>query len=336
MSPLLRFLCIFAAIFEGAPPMSDFKGIRGLAWFKALTGQDKPMPGDPPSVLTADAPVGMSSRSSEVRDISPSRVVDELVTTDERKLPTDNGNEMARFLCIVPDPDSRFPCARHGEVGLEQAYTLAARIREVIGRDELPVIRGVPSGLGVKRPIIAIVDVKSQAYGRREEIAGIHLAAAAAADAYATARFAGHPVITLIVGQAISGGFLTHGYQANRLIAFADNKVLIHAMHKEPAARITRRTVAQLEELAKTVTPLSYDVRDYAKLGLLYKLLPISNPESPSTEEISLVRNAIAEAIADARNTAVDLRSRFESEAAQSARKATRLIRARLEEQWNQ
>ena len=59
------------------------------------------MPGDPPSVLTADASIG---------------------------------NEKARFLCVVPDPDSRFPCARHGEVGLEQAYTLAARIREVIAQ----------------------------------------------------------------------------------------------------------------------------------------------------------------------------------------------------------
>jgi biotin-independent malonate decarboxylase gamma subunit len=287
---------------EAETSMSKFTGIRGRVWFKALTGQGKPMPGDPPSVLVADAPIG---------------------------------DENARFLCVVPDPDSRFPCARHGEVGLEQAYTLAARIREVVnGRDELPLIRGV-SGSDAKRPIIAIVDVKSQAYGRREEIAGIHLAAAAAADAYATARFAGHPVITLIVGQAISGGFLTHGYQANRLLAFADNDVLIHAMHKEPAARITRRTVDQLESLAKTVIPLSYDVRDYAKLGLLYKLLPVSSPEDPSADEVSLVRNTIAEAIADTRKGPIDLGNRLESDAAQSARKASRLIRARLEEQWN-
>ena len=105
-------------------------------------------------------------------------------------------------------------------------------------------------------------------------------------------------------------------------------------MHKEPAARITRRSVAQLESLAKTVTPLSYDVRDYAKLGLLYQLLQVSNPEAPSPEEISLVRNAVAEAIADARKGPTDLRNRFD--AAQTARKASRLIRARLEEQWNQ
>ncbi|MBV8215437.1 MAG: biotin-independent malonate decarboxylase subunit gamma [Verrucomicrobia bacterium] len=273
--------------------MSNFTGIRGRVWFKALTGQEKSMPGDLSSVLATDVSIG---------------------------------DENARFLCVVPDPDSRFPCARHGEVGLEQAYTLAARIREVIAADRS----------GKKRPIIAIVDVKSQAYGRREEIAGIHLAAAEAADAYATARFAGHPLITLIVGQAISGGFLTHGYQANRLLAFADDDVLIHAMHKEPAARITRRTVAQLEELAKSVTPLSYNIRDYAKLGLLYRLLPVSNLEAPSPEEISLVRNAIVEAIADTRKGPTDLRNRFESADAQIARKATRLIRARLAEQWNQ
>jgi len=278
--------------------MSKFTGIRGRVWFKALTGQDGPMPCDPPSVLTADALIG---------------------------------DDNARFLCVVPDQDSRFPCARHGEVGLEQAYTLAARIREVMKADNER-----PTEKSKKRPIIAIVDVKSQAYGRREEIAGIHLAAATAADAYASARFAGHPVITLIVGQAISGGFLTHGYQANRLLAFDDNEVLIHAMHKEPAARITRRTVAQLETLARTVTPLSYDVRDYAKLGLLFKLLHVSNPDAPSAEEISLVRNAVIEAIADARKGPPDLRSRFGSEAAQTARKASRQIRARLEEQWNQ
>ena len=281
--------------------MSKFTGIRGRIWFKALTGQDGTMPGDPPSVLTADALIGY---------------------------------DQARFLCVVPEANGRFPCARHGEVGLEQGYTLAARIRELVAAD---LERSSSSTeTAKKRPIIAIVDVKSQAYGRREEIAGIHLAAAAAADAYATARFAGHPVITLIVGQAISGGFLTHGYQANRLLAFADNEVLIHAMHKEPAARITRRTVAQLESLAKTVTPLSYDVRDYAKLGLLYKLLHVSNPEAPSAEEISLVRNAVIEAIDDARKGPFDLRGRFDSEDAQTARKASRLIRARLEEQWNQ
>src|SRR6202042_1978829 len=91
-----------------------------------------------------------------------------------------------------------------------------------------------------KRAIIAIVDVPSQAYGRREEQFGIFLAAAAATDAYVCARLAGHPVVSLIVGHAFSGGFLTHGEQANRLLAFNDPGVVVHAMAKNAAARVTR------------------------------------------------------------------------------------------------
>ena len=88
------------------------------------------------------------------------------------------GDDVARFLCVVPNPEARFPCARRGEVGLEESYTLATRLREAIEQDKN----------GKQRPIIAIVDVKSQAYGRREETAAIFLATAMAADAYASAR----------------------------------------------------------------------------------------------------------------------------------------------------
>src|SRR6202795_574416 len=239
--------------------MSEYTGVRGTVWFRAFTGHASPMIGDPNSVLTADAPIGDS---------------------------------LVRFLCVVPDSQARFPCARHGEVGLEEGYTLAARVREVIEHDQNTI----------KRPIIAIVDVKSQAYGRREETAAIFLAAAAAADAYGSARLAGHPVIALVVGHALSGGFLTHGYQANRILAFDDEGVMIHAMHKEAAARITLRSVAELEKLAREITPMSYNIRDYAKLGLLHKLLHVENPERPSQQEIRNVRAELVAAIVDARS----------------------------------
>jgi malonate decarboxylase gamma subunit len=273
--------------------MSEFTGIRGTVWFRALTGQASLMHGDPKSVLTADAPLG---------------------------------KEQARFLCVVPDPHGRFPCARHGEVGLEEAYTLATRVREVI--DE--------SKNTIKRPIVAIVDAKSQAYGRREETAAIFLAAAAAADAYGSARLAGHPVITLVVGQALSGGFLMHGYQANRILAFDDDGVMIHAMHKAAAARVTQRSVAELEKLGKKIVPMSYDIRDYAKLGLLYKLLHVENPEKPSVGDVQKVKDELVGAIADARSGPVDLRNRLESKGAQEMRKASLLVRSKLEAQWRE
>jgi len=271
--------------------MSEYAGIRGAVWFRTLTGRASPMPEDPKSVLTADAPLG---------------------------------NDHARFLCVVPDPHARFPCARHGEVGLEEAATLATRVREVIEHDKNTI----------KRPIIAIVDVKSQAYGRREETAAIFLAAAAAADAYGSARLAGHPVIALVVGHALSGAFLTHGYQANRILAFDDEGVMIHAMHKEAAARVTRRSVDELEKLGKEIAPMSYDIRDYAKLGLLYKLLHVENPEKPSVQEIRKVQDELAAAVADARSGPVDLRNRLESTVARETRRASLLVRTKLEAQW--
>ncbi|MCQ4955046.1 biotin-independent malonate decarboxylase subunit gamma, partial [Holdemania filiformis] len=62
----------------------------------------------------------------------------------------------------------------------------------------------------VKRPIIVVIDVPSQAYGYNEELIGIHVALANSAAAYAKLRQAGHPVIGLIAGNAISGAFLAH------------------------------------------------------------------------------------------------------------------------------
>jgi malonate decarboxylase gamma subunit len=271
--------------------MTEHTLVRGTVWFRALTGQASSMSGDPKSVLTVDSPLG---------------------------------KEQARFLCVVPDPNARFPCARHGEIGLEEGYTLAARVREVMQQDKNKT----------KRPIVAIVDAKSQAYGRREETAAIFLACAAAIDAYGSARLAGHPVIALIVGQAISGVPLTHGYQANRILAFDDDGVVIHAMHKAAAARITRRSLEELEQLAKKIAPMSYDIRDYAKLGLLYKLLHVENPEKPSEQDIRNVQDELVGAITDARRGSVDLSNRLESKGALEMRKASLLVRSRLEAQW--
>ena len=235
------------------------------------------------------------------------------------------GTEPIRFLAVVPDPSNRFPCSRQGQVGLEEGWNLARQIRDVIDEDSI----------GEKRAIVAIVDVPSQAYGRREELLGIFLAAAAATDAYVSARLAGHPVVSLVVGHAISGGFLTHGAQANRLLALRDPGVMIHAMAKKAAALITRRTVAELDELAEKVIPLSYKIEDYAKLGMLHKLIEGVDPDSPSPDQIHRVEDDLLAAIADARSGSRDLSNRLESEEARINRKTTLEVRRRLALQWD-
>src|ERR1700739_618662 len=97
--------------------MSEHIGLRGKAWFQALTGRDRASREDPASVPAADAAIG---------------------------------DELALFLCVIPNHESRFPCVRDGQVGLEEGYALAYQIREVLNADKDKPKRQ-------KRPIIAIV-----------------------------------------------------------------------------------------------------------------------------------------------------------------------------------
>ncbi|MET8138774.1 biotin-independent malonate decarboxylase subunit beta [Sphaerisporangium sp. NPDC005288] len=237
------------------------------------------------------------------------------------------GDDSARLLAVVPDPGSPYHRARAGEVGLREGLALAEAVTEVVTRDV-----GLPEER--RRPIVAVVDVPSQAYGRVEELLGIHHALAAAVDAYASARTAGHPVIALIVGTALSGGFLAHGSQAGRMLALDDPRVVIHAMHEQAAARVTRRTVAELEELARRIPPLSYDVGDWAKLGLCDELLDVGDADEPTGEDVRRVRAALTAAAGRARHGPRDLSDRLTSPAALRTRAASRRIHEALTAQW--
>jgi len=228
--------------------------------------------------------------------------------------------EAVRFVAVVPAAHPHFPRAAKGEVGLLEGWTLAKVVSEPVAED---------ASMSVKRPIVAVIDVPSQAYGRREEAFGIHQALAGAAAAYANARLAGHPVIGLIVGKAMSGAFLAHGYQANRLIAFNDKGVLIHAMGKESAARITLRTVDALEKLAATIPPMAYDISNYATLGLLSNLLDISNPDAPSDNDLAQVKTTLQQAISDARQDTT-LNNRLGAD----NRRSSALVRERMRASW--
>ena len=225
------------------------------------------------------------------------------------------GEQPVRYIAVVTDAQNRFPRARNGEVGLLEGWGLAKAVDEAIAR-------------GDKRPIIAIVDVPSQAYGRREEALGIHQALAAAADSYARARLAGHPVIALLVGKAMSGAFLAHGYQANRLIALRDPGVMVHAMGKASAARVTLRSVEELETLAASVPPMAYDIDSFASLGLLWETLSVSQIEQPTQDDVARVGDCLINAIKDIHGA--DLNGRLGA----TNRAASSHVRQLLREQW--
>ncbi|TYQ14410.1 UNVERIFIED_ORG: malonate decarboxylase beta subunit [Gordonia westfalica J30] len=232
----------------------------------------------------------------------------------------------ARYLAVVPDSANRFYQARQGQVGLTESLALARAVRDLVESDRASEN---------KRAVIAVVDLPSQAYGRYEEMAGLHQAMAAATDAYHLARTAGHPVVALVVGSALSGGFLTHGLQANQILALDAPGVEIHAMHKEAAARITLRTVDELDELAKTIAPMSYDVADWATLGFCDGLLVVADADNPTPDDVRRIRSSLADAVRRARSGPTDLSNRLDSDAAVATRHASRAVRDALAREWN-
>lgn len=234
------------------------------------------------------------------------------------------GQQKVRYIAVVPDPNNRFERARTGEVGLLEGWHLARAVQELVAAEQ---------SSEVKTAIIAIVDVASQAYGRREEAYGIHLALAAAAGAYATARQAGHPVLALIVGKAMSGAFLAHGYQANRLIALDDPEVMVHAMGKASAARITMRSVEALEALAETVPPMAYDIKNFESLGLLTSCLSVTNPDAPDQSALKLVSQVLLAELASVR---ADPQTNLSCRLKAPHRSASARVRELLRAQWNE
>lgn len=265
---------------------------RGLIWLRALAGADGASEDAPRAIRAIDAPLG---------------------------------TENARFIAVVPDSTNPFTRVRHGEIGVFEAWTIAARVREAI----------VADAGHTPRPIIAIVDAPSQAYGRTEELLGLHLACAAAVDAYVCARHAGHPVVALLVGKAMSGAFLAHGYQAHRLIALDDPGVKVHAMGQQAAARITRRTVDEVLDLARDCAPMAYDIQTFAKWGLLDTLVSNVSADSPTTDDVTRVRATLRAAIADARLGPSDLGHRLQNDAARSSRAASIDVRNRIAQAWH-
>ncbi|MHA3091967.1 biotin-independent malonate decarboxylase subunit gamma [Acinetobacter brisouii] len=265
---------------------------RGLNWFNALTEETG-------FKMVPDFPASLRVADGEL-----------------------NGYPV-RVIAVVADANNQFPRAQQGEVGLLEGWSLAKAVDQVIQAD---------AAQSQKRAILCVVDVPSQAYGRREEVLGIHQALGAAADRYITARLAGHPVISLLVGKAMSGAFLAHGYQANRLIALDDEGVMVHAMGKESAARVTLRSVEELEQLASKVAPMAYDIHNYHSLGLLAEILQVQNIVHPQTEDVQLIQQHVSAALQDILHSQDrSLSSRFHGENRQASQK----VRALLREQWS-
>ena len=144
-------------------------------------------------------------------------------------------------------------CGR-AAIGVDLAYALAD--------DVLKVVREHP-----RRPILVLVDTQGQRLSRRDELLGNGGFLAHLAKCFEIARRRGHRLLTLVHGEAVSGGFLALGMIADRTYALADAQIRVMAL---PAmARITQIPVEELEALCRSSPIFGPGVQHYERLGAI-------------------------------------------------------------------
>ncbi len=161
----------------------------------------------------------------------------------------------------------RFPVVYAGIIGLEEGYKMTLAVyRSIMADDCKP-----PSE---KRAIVLIVDTPGNGPGKREEIFGMNKATGAYQMALAEARKAGHPIVALVIGRAISGGFLCHGMQADHILSLSPKfDTLIHVMPITSISRITKLDIEWLQELAVNNPVFAAGPDYFYKLGGVEELI---------------------------------------------------------------
>ncbi|WP_434310296.1 biotin-independent malonate decarboxylase subunit gamma [Hominifimenecus sp. rT4P-3] len=187
-----------------------------------------------------------------------------------------DGQEVVVLANDAQAMNEKFPVVYFGVIGLEEAYKMALAVYAVLKAD-----RQKPTD--EKRPLLLIVDTPGNAPGKLEEIAGMNKATGAYQLALAEARMAGHPVIAVVIGRAISGAFLCHGLQADRILAMKPEfGTMIHVMPVSSISRITKLDIEQLEELSKTNPVFAAGADFFYRLGGVEEILDSVEDIRPS------------------------------------------------------
>jgi malonate decarboxylase gamma subunit len=126
----------------------------------------------------------------------------------------------------------------------------------------LDVIRRHP-----RRPILLLVDNQGQNLARREEMLGVFAYLAHLAEVLEVARSRGHRIVSLVYGEAVSGGFLAAGMIADETYALPDAQIRVMAL---PAmARVTRIPLERLEALCASSPIFAPGVENFVRLGIV-------------------------------------------------------------------
>ena len=136
-----------------------------------------------------------------------------------------------------------------------------------------------------RRPLIFLVDTQGQALSRAEELLCLNGSLAHLAACVDLARRLGHVSLSLVTGEAVSGGYLSFGLMADRAYALASAQVRV--MDLKAMARVTKIDHAKLQELAASAPTFAPGAENYQRMGAIEAIWP--------TPSASLLDTALAE-----------------------------------------
>ncbi len=144
--------------------------------------------------------------------------------------------------------------AGRAEVGVDLCLRMASAVLECVRKrpDE---------------PIVFFLDTQGQRLRRHDELLGLNGYMAHLAKCCEVARRKGHPLLSVVYGEAVSGGYLTTGMMADACYAVADAEIKV--MNLPAMARITKVPLEKLQALAKESPVFSPGVDNYLRMGHL-------------------------------------------------------------------
>ena len=138
------------------------------------------------------------------------------------------------------------------------------------------------------RPIVFLVDTQGQALSRSEELLCLNGSFAHLASCVDLARRQGHASLSLVTGEAVSGGFLSWGLMADKAYALADAQVRV--MDLRAMARVTKLPHERLVSLAASSPTFAPGAENYLRMGAIEAIW-----DQPSS---ALLDNALAQLLA--------------------------------------
>jgi malonate decarboxylase gamma subunit len=143
-------------------------------------------------------------------------------------------------------------------LGVEDALALSARVIEVMGHAD-------------QRPILVLVDSRSQRMSRHDELMGLNEFLAHLAKCLLLAQAAGHRTVGLLYGGSAAGAFIASALACATLLALPGAHPEV--MDLPSMARVTKLPLEKLREMAEATPVFAPGLENLAKTGAIAQTL---------------------------------------------------------------